>query len=73
MCATINSKTGNAKVVLSRCDRSRSQIWRRFGRAELRNAADGKCLTDPHASLRAGTQVIVTRCVNAKAQTWWLP
>ncbi len=73
VCATIASRSGDPKIVLSRCGRSRSQIWRQYGRSELRNAADGKCLTDPRSSLTAGTQVIVTRCVNAKAQTWWLP
>jgi len=39
----------------------------------LRNAADGKCLTDPASSLTAGTQMDVTDCANAENQTWWLP
>ncbi len=49
------------------------QQWSVAGRNELRNKADGKCLTDPGSSLTAGTQVKATKCVNAKDQTWWLP
>jgi hypothetical protein len=73
VCATIASTKGSPNVVLSRCSRSRSQIWLPAGRAELRNSADGKCLTDPKSSLRPGTQVTATTCANAKNQTWWLP
>jgi hypothetical protein len=73
LCMTIAAKSGNPAVVLGRCDRARAQIWLPYGRYELRNAADGRCLTDPGSSLSAGTQVTATRCVNAKAQTWWLP
>jgi len=73
LCATIASKSGSPNVVLSRCGHARSQAWQPHGRAELRNAADGKCLTDPNSSLTAGTPVNVTSCANTKAQTWWLP
>ncbi len=49
------------------------QQWSVTGRNELRNRADGKCLTDPNCSLTAqALQVNATRCVNAKNQTWWL-
>ena len=47
--------------------------WTVVGRSELRNAADGKCLTDPNSGENAGSPVTVTRCADAKPQTWWLP
>jgi hypothetical protein len=72
VCASIASLKGNPNVVLSRCGRTRWQVWRPAGRAELRNAADGKCLTDPLPGLTPGTQVVAAKCVNAKNQTWWL-
>jgi hypothetical protein len=72
-CAAVSSRRGKPGVVLRRCGRSKTQDWSVFGRYELRNAADHKCLTDPGSSLKAGTQVDVTTCANAKNQTWWLP
>lgn len=72
-CATIGSSGRNPGVVLRRCANNKMQEWAVFGRYELRNAADHKCLTDPGSSLKAGTQVDVTTCANAKNQTWWLP
>jgi hypothetical protein len=72
VCAAIGAGT-NPGVVLRRCASSKSQSWAAYGRDELRNGADGKCLTDPAGSLTAGTQVDVTACRNAKNQTWWLP
>ena len=72
-CAAIASTRGNPRVVLRRCARAKTQEWAVFGRYELRNAADHKCLTDPRSSLNAGTGVDVTTCANAKNQTWWLP
>ena len=72
-CAAIASTRGNAGVVLRRCANTKTQDWSVFGRYELRNAADHKCLTDPGSSLTARTQVDVTTCANAKNQTWWLP
>ncbi len=72
LCAAIGagSKPG---IVLRKCAKSKSQGWSAYGKDELRNAADGKCLTDPAGSLTAGTQVDATSCANAKDQTWWLP
>ncbi len=70
-CATLAS-SGRA-VVLGRCAGQKAQDWTAFGRNELRNASDGKCLTDPGSSLAAGTQLEVANCASAKAQTWWLP
>lgn len=72
-CAAIGSSGRNPRVVLRRCANTKMQDWAVFGRYELRNAADHKCLTDPGSSLKAGTQVDVTTCANAKNQTWWLP
>jgi hypothetical protein len=72
-CAAIAQVRGKPGVVLRRCGRKKTQDWSVVGRYELRNAADHKCLTDPRSSLKAGTQVDVTTCVNAKNQTWWLP
>jgi len=73
-CAAISSTRGKPGVVMRRCGRSKTQDWSVFGRYELRNAADHKCLTDPGPTpLKAGTQVNVTTCANAKNQTWWLP
>ncbi len=46
--------------MLGKCANARNQDWAAFGRFELRNAADGKCLTDPGGSLKAGTAVDVT-------------
>lgn len=71
-CAAIASTRGTG-VVLRRCARTKTQDWAVSGRYELRNAADGKCLTDPGSSLTSGTAVNVTNCANAKNQTWWLP
>jgi hypothetical protein len=72
LCAAIASLTRTPGVVLARCARGkRQQEWRVAGRHELRNVADGKCLTDPGGSLTAGTQVRAARCANAKDQTWW--
>ncbi len=74
VCATISSTSAATPgVVLRRCATQKIQSWTVFGRSELRNAADGKCLTDPNGSLAAGKPVTVTRCANAKDQTWWLP
>ncbi len=74
LCATIASSSASSPgVVLRRCAAQKIQQWSVTGRFELRNKADGKCLTDPGSSLTAGTQVDATRCVNAKDQTWWLP
>jgi hypothetical protein len=72
LCAAIGAgaKPG---IVLRKCGSSRMQSWSVYGRDELRDAADGKCLTDPGGSLTAGTQVDATSCTNAKDQTWWLP
>ncbi len=74
LCAAISSTSAASPgVVLRRCASQKIQHWSVAGRFELRNKADGKCLTDPSSSLKAGTQVTATRCVNAKNQTWWLP
>ena len=72
-CAAVVSAGGKPGVVLARCGRQKTQDWAAFGRDELRNSADGKCLTDPNSSLTAGTQVTVTSCGDAKDQTWWVP
>jgi hypothetical protein len=74
VCAAIGlSPPDHPNVVLRRCAPTKSQAWSVFGRDELRNAADGQCLTDPNGSLKGGTRVDVTRCANLKDQTWWLP
>jgi hypothetical protein len=74
VCATISSTSASTPgIVLRRCAAQKIQQWTVVGRNELRNAFDGKCLTDPNSSLTAGTQVNVTSCANAKNQTWWLP
>jgi len=73
VCAAVGSAGPNPGIVLRPCARNRLQDWVAYGRDELRNAADRKCLTDPKSSLTAGTQVDVTTCANAKDQTWWLP
>src|SRR5215471_2601848 len=74
VCATISSASAPSPVVVLRsCAPQKIQRWSVVGRDELRNASDGKCLTDPNGSLTGGTQVIVTKCANAKDQTWWLP
>lgn len=74
LCAAIAGLTRTPGVVLARCARGRrQQVWTAAGRYELRNAADGKCLTDPGGSLKTGTAVDVAKCANAKPQTWWLP
>jgi hypothetical protein len=74
LCGAISSTSATSPgIVLRRCAAQKTQQWTVAGRYELRNAANGKCLTDPNASLTAGTQVTATRCVNAKDQTWWLP
>lgn len=69
-CAAVGS-TG--AVVLRRCARNPRQLWIAYGRDELRNVADGECLTDPNGSTTAGTQVVASRCAVIKDQTWWLP
>jgi Ricin-type beta-trefoil lectin domain/Lysozyme like domain len=74
LCAAISSTSAASPgIVLRRCASQKTQQWTVAGRYELRNAASGKCLTDPNSSLTAGTQVTATGCVNAKNQTWWLP
>jgi Ricin-type beta-trefoil lectin domain/Lysozyme like domain len=74
VCAAIASGARNADIVLRRCARGRSQDWLPYSRAELRNAADGLCITVPRGSkLSVGTPVDMSRCSDAKAQTWWLP
>jgi hypothetical protein len=74
LCAAISSTSAASPgIVLRPCASQKTQQWAVAGRYELRNAADGKCLTDPNSSLTAGTAVNATRCVNAKNQTWWLP
>jgi hypothetical protein len=74
VCATISSTSASTPgVVMRSCAPQKIQRWAVAGRDQLRNASDGKCLTDPNGSLTGGTQVIVTKCANAKDQTWWLP
>ncbi len=74
LCAAISATSAASPgVVLRRCASQKIQQWSVAGRNELRNKADGKCLTDPGSSLTAGTQVKAAKCVNAKNQTWWLP
>jgi hypothetical protein len=74
VCAAISSTSAGAPgIVLRRCASQKIQQWSVAGRGELRNAGDGKCLTDPNSSLTAGKQVIAGRCANAKNQIWWLP
>lgn len=73
-CAGITSRTAAKPLVeLGHCANQKNQDWSIFGHFELRNAADGKCLTDPGGSLTSGTAVDVATCANAKPQTWWLP
>jgi hypothetical protein len=76
-CMTIASPHGNPDVVLEKCATGKAQLkaqqWTSYGLDELRNNADGKCLTDPGARLTAGTPVDVTPCTDAKAQTWFVP
>jgi hypothetical protein len=73
-CAAITSRTAAKPLVeLGHCANAKNQDWAAFGRFELRNAADGKCLTDPSGKLKSGTAVDATSCANAKPQTWWLP
>ncbi len=72
-CLAISAQGSNPAVVLQRCAIRPAQEWSVFGRDELRNAADGKCLTDPGSSLVSGTVLDVTTCANAKDQTWFLP
>jgi Ricin-type beta-trefoil lectin domain/Lysozyme like domain len=72
VCAAIGSGS-KPGIVLRRCASGKSQDWSIYGRDELRNAADGKCLTVPGSSLAAGTQTEAMTCKNAKNQTWWLP
>ena len=74
VCAAISSTSAATPgVVLQRCATQKAQTWRVTGRSEVRNAADGKCLTDPNGSLAAGKPVTVVGCANAKDQAWWLP
>jgi Ricin-type beta-trefoil lectin domain/Lysozyme like domain len=74
VCAAIASASASAPgIVLRRCANEKIQQWTVTGRDELRNGADGKCLTDPNGNLTAGTQVDAAGCRNAKDQTWWLP
>ncbi len=74
LCAAISSTSAASPgIVLRPCAAHKVQQWSVTGRFELRNKGDGKCLADPGNSLTAGTQVHVTRCLNAKNQTWWLP
>jgi Ricin-type beta-trefoil lectin domain/Lysozyme like domain len=73
-CAAITSRSAKQPgVVLESCTKSKAQAWAPAGLDELRNAADGNCLTDPGENLKTGTALDVTRCANAKDQTWWLP
>jgi Ricin-type beta-trefoil lectin domain/Lysozyme like domain len=73
-CAAITSRTApKSPVELSKCANAKNQDWAPFGRFELRNGADGKCLTDPGGSLTSNTVVDTAKCTNAKPQTWWLP
>ena len=73
LCAAVTTASGTPGVVLRHCNGSRWQDWQRHGRDELRDAAAGRCLTDPGGSLTAGTQVLAASCTNAKDQVWWLP
>jgi Ricin-type beta-trefoil lectin domain/Lysozyme like domain len=74
VCAAISSTSASAPgIVLRRCANQKIQKWAVIGRDELRNGSDGKCLKDPGGSLKAGTQVIASRCSPAKDQVWWLP
>jgi hypothetical protein len=70
---TASTSSSTPGIVLRRCAAQKVQQWTVAGHNELRNAFDGKCLTDPNSSLTAGTQVNVTSCANRKNQTWWLP
>lgn len=73
VCAAIGSTGRTPGVVLRRCASNPRQLWIAYGRDELRNVADGECLTDPDSNLTAGTRVVASRCAGLKDQTWWLP
>jgi len=73
-CAAVTSRSAQRPgVVLEPCTRNTAQDWVLADLDTVRNVAAGKCLTDPSQSLKTGTAMDVTRCANAKDQTWWLP
>lgn len=77
VCASIGSTGANPAVVLRKCAKLKTQQWAVVGHGQLRNLADGKCLTDPGSNLTAGTKLAVSACAspakNQKNQIWWLP
>jgi hypothetical protein len=53
LCAAIASTAAASPgIVLRRCASQKIQQWSVSGRDELRNKADGKCLTDPGGASR---------------------
>jgi hypothetical protein len=60
-------------VLMAACAGTTSQRWRASSSGELVNGASGKCLTDPHDSLAAGTRLRTSGCVDASGQVWRLP
>jgi hypothetical protein len=65
-CALI---VGDDTVHIVSCDGRTTAQWQTKG-AELVNAANHRCLTDPTNGNHSGTGVLVTRCTNATNQRW---
>jgi Lysozyme like domain/Ricin-type beta-trefoil lectin domain len=60
-------------VMLSPCSGGAGQAWAPSGAGQLENRGTGRCLGDPGGSRIAGTALVLTRCHQARAKTWWLP
>ena len=60
-------------ALLTACAGVASQQWTAGPDGELVNAARGRCLTDPHNSIAAGTRLRLAGCTGAAGQVWRLP
>lgn len=61
---------GDGGVELARCDGRTTAQWSLNNDGRLMNAANGRCLTDPHFGARPANEVIVAACAGTSNQRW---
>ncbi|MEU4425371.1 ricin-type beta-trefoil lectin domain protein [Actinoplanes sp. NPDC024001] len=61
---------GTGEVELARCDGRNTAQWAMNNDGRLMNAANGRCLTDPHFGARPANEVVVAPCAGTSNQRW---
>ncbi|WP_309238484.1 RICIN domain-containing protein [Actinoplanes aureus] len=61
---------GDGGVELARCDGRNTAQWALNNDGRVMNAANGRCLTDPHFGARPANEVVVAPCAGTSNQRW---